>query len=160
MQDWLNRIGLTLQFFALFFVTPEIIGSKRVDELIRTLWTKPLIRLRSMALGFKILGAGFLSAAVIALLIEVYPLATPQFWETTDYGGVIPYIIVATIVPLLFWIALFVGACVLVAKGLGKLIDWVIKVPKSALPIGAGLFTVGFILLLWATFVHADVSTS
>ena len=156
MQDWLNRFGLSLQFFALFFVTPEIIGPKRVKELISKLWDEPLIQLRSMALGFKIIGAGFLIVLVIALLIEIYPAATPQFWETqTDMGAVSTSMIVAVVGSFLFWMTVFVGGCVLAAKGLGKLIDWVIKLPKNALPIGAGMFTLGFILLFWATFVHA-----
>jgi hypothetical protein len=41
MQDWLNRIGLTLQFVALFLVTPEILGERKVEALAE-LWRKPL----------------------------------------------------------------------------------------------------------------------
>ena len=30
LQHWLNRIGQTLQFIALFLVTPDIIGKERM----------------------------------------------------------------------------------------------------------------------------------
>ena len=41
MQDWLNRIGLTLQFVALFLVTPEILGKEKIAALAK-IWNGPL----------------------------------------------------------------------------------------------------------------------
>jgi hypothetical protein len=32
VQDWTNRIGLTLQFISLWLVTPEIIGQARMTR--------------------------------------------------------------------------------------------------------------------------------
>jgi hypothetical protein len=32
MQDWLNRVGLTLQFLSLWFVTPQIFGEERMQR--------------------------------------------------------------------------------------------------------------------------------
>jgi hypothetical protein len=37
MEDWLNRIGLTLQFIALFLVTPQIVGEQAIERTAKSL---------------------------------------------------------------------------------------------------------------------------
>jgi hypothetical protein len=49
MVAWLNRIGLTLQFIALFLVTPEIVGREKIERLSDAIWVRPVLRFDTFA---------------------------------------------------------------------------------------------------------------
>jgi hypothetical protein len=37
MQDWANRIGMTLQFLSLWFVTPQILGEAKMLDAAKAI---------------------------------------------------------------------------------------------------------------------------
>jgi hypothetical protein len=136
VQDWLNRIGLTLQFLALFLVTPEIVGAKRLEDADKKLanvlrWIAPR--------WWTGIGVGLL---VIQVAILIF---TPRSdWWLPGAFSIVTALVFAWLGP---------------GKG-GKLIlrlaERMAKSDRTYLPVGAFIFTIGFVLLMCATFVPAD----
>ena len=149
MQDWLNRIGLTLQFVALFFVTPEIIGEEKVRSMARTIWVEPISKSKDLLTRHR-RRAVLIYAFTLAALV-----ATAELWiPETFMPKSLTYFVYPT---LAFGVSLVIArAFKLVGRGIAALANWIIDSPRTFLPVGAFIFTVGFILLIWATFIHAD----
>jgi len=151
MQDWLNRIGLTLQFVALFLVTPEIIGQEKVAALADKLWIKPLAVVKKITRHYLLISLALFIALPIIFRDSANQLLQPDvaFLNTFPWNWVYDFLMGLTILGSIRLLDLSLS-------GINIVIDNVIKSPRSFLPVGAFIFTIGFILLIWATFVHAD----
>lgn len=152
MQDLLNRFGLTLQFISLWMVTPEIIGEERI------------LHGAAAARSFAERTRGRASGVNIKLLETKYVLILGPFVLLVGAGAItqllgfgIPRALVtfgAVSIPAL-WILVLLT---LVIRGMGW-IESVLRILASSrhrLLIGGGvLFTIGYILLMWATWLPA-----
>lgn len=143
MQDWLNRIGLTLQFVALFLVTPEIVGEEKVKDVTDRLIRKPL---RSLAV--RLVDSHRLATNLSLATFLLICLALSFFFGELLKG---PF---SALIVLAFPVA--AGATfIFLLWSFSRIVAWLVQTPRSFLPIGAALFTCGFALLMWATFVRA-----
>jgi hypothetical protein len=149
MEDWLNRIGMTLQFIALFLVTPEILGEEKVVALARTLWVRPsqkIIKLFTKEGAFTVV---FWIIAVGGTLVCAYALSKlgglflPDNWWTRLIRGWIFY-------PVFFIVVLLTGFLI---DGLENMFLKIAHSKRSFLPVGTVLIAIGFVLMMWATFV-------
>jgi hypothetical protein len=156
MQDWLNRLGLTLQFLALFFVTPQIVGEK--------LMLKAGERLHAFAgrwgSNMKVLGSLLahswpaatlpLFLPVLLAVILVHVSRTGPVHSAGHWIGMVT-----------FWVYLglaSIGTVLLAAapvmRGLSGLIKISTRSAHALLITGAILFATGYAVLLTATWTH------
>jgi hypothetical protein len=150
VQEWFNRIGLVLQFVALFLLTPDIFGRERMEtaatklrKLTHQITAGILNRIKkrygTLPLGiaaeglYIIIGLGIL---FISHLPQVHWLA----WVAGPiiFSGSLSLIRLVATLPLFFT---------------GWLLERLLK--RSFLPLGTMIFGFGFILLPWATWLPA-----
>jgi hypothetical protein len=148
-EDWLNRVGLTLQLVALFLVTPEIIGRER---------TKTMVKLFN------------------PFYLLFYPLEVARNWSddpesylrrfrktvfyivAAAYVGTFSAILIISIIcviryPLLLWIPPLFSTWIIGIWWLNRTFwKFVNRKNFSSLALGAWLFILGFVCLMWATF--------
>ena len=149
MQDWLNRIGLTLQFVAVFLVTPEILGKERVGRFANRAWISPFSRYRA-----------FLKRNEDPIWITITVITVPTFiallfsllWKYNANGWWLLVALIAFYTVPLALVKLYGG----ISKPLGRLAEKMIASSTSFLWIGAFIFALGYVLLMSATWVHPD----
>jgi hypothetical protein len=157
MQDWLNRIGLTLQFIAVFLVTPEIIGRERVGKFVDDslgLSVRWLGRFTSWSIGFSgdkliryiLMPAGFAIGYLVARHLGIS--------DATVLGGIAFIAIIFGAGAIFYYLSYTIIAVIIVS--VSRIMKAWLKSGRSFLSLGATLFIVGFICLMWATFVHAN----
>jgi hypothetical protein len=130
LSDWLNRIGLILGFFSFWLAAPEFIGEERLRS-----WEKRLGKL--IAVGFPLM------VTVAGLIVGGT--------QDSSFAKAHPVWFAMAFIPLMG---------LLIAWRLQNLLaEWIVAkltndahVRRSALALGAGLFTVSFVLQLIATF--------
>jgi hypothetical protein len=141
VENWLNRSGLSLQFVALFLVTPEIVGTERLASFTNEVWANPM---KSLIAFHERRGFWYkqfwsvLSTVILVVLALVGYLAFANSWAWWKVA--LTFVVVTFI---------FTGGTIFVGFIFKKLVN----AKRSYLPFGALLFTLGFILLMWATFV-------
>jgi hypothetical protein len=146
MEDWLNRIGLTLQFVALFLVTPEILGEKKVDSLSE-LWKKPLGWIeKHLTRNVIVLIGTLLLLAGIRIYTQVVPPRSAQHRFLGSVWGLFAFVLCLGIV---VWIIQYLLSWV------PRIAGYIANRSKGFFAVGAFIFTIGFALLMWATFVPA-----
>jgi hypothetical protein len=134
MQDWLNRLGLTLQFIALFLTSPEIVGKERMAAAMG--------RMSERLAGAT---AWLLSVAFGALVLWIF-LGHATFVSLEHDGVAVHWdrVIIITSLTIGWPLSLAI---------LFRLFRAVVDASRSFLPFGAGLFTLGYVLVMTATFV-------
>lgn len=158
MQDWANRIGLTLQFAAVWFITPQIIGEKAMVRGSR--WLRTTMQKRRDNARRK-LKEGLANAHLRTFgTIAVFIAANTFLWAFIFFGGPSGHTLVLGAVGGVMGLlgALFSAVGVyflatLVFGGLHVVLDAAGRSPHRFLITGAILFTLGFVILLTATFL-------
>jgi hypothetical protein len=155
VQDWLNRVGLILQFLAVWFVTPQIIGEDlllKAGESLSTSadeWSETMKLFRGISLvGFFILlviaGIPLIAANALRALHHgvFHSIGTWLGWTVVGLEGLV---LAAFLVGLL---------AVPVMSGLSRLIKASTRSARRLLVAGAMLFSTGFAVLLAATWTR------
>ena len=152
MQGWANRIGLILQFLSLWLVTPQIIGEDHMLRGAAKLRTGSeharnfLGELRDWVMEHLVGCIFLIGILVVAPLMLIYgsSLNGAPSWIVVPAGSVALAIsglyCGAYVVSLAMWV---MGGLLAVAAGS----------PRRFLLSGGVLFTLGFIVLLWATWL-------
>jgi hypothetical protein len=152
---WLNRLGLTLQFLALFFVTPAILGKKKMlkagkkltafSNLSEAIMEAIKEAADSGQTVLSLLGAPLLIvAAILYYRWHTGPAHSVGFW----IGA--PLLWVSGIVLLIYLVAAIVAP---VMSALSRLSEISSSSTPALLRTGAIFFAVGFAVLLAATWI-------
>jgi hypothetical protein len=159
MQDWLNRLGLTLQFLALFLVTPTIVGEDLMLKVGKSLsdsahrWAVKM-EARRKKISDKPVSLGLV--LTVFALPQIIGAILYNGWHTGTAHSVGHGIIQVHLSFLLVVCAITIAA-VSVPRAMSGL-SWLIRIgTRSAhalLLMGAILFTIGFAVLLAATWIH------
>jgi len=171
VEDWANRIGLTLQFISLWLVTPEIIGQARMTRAADYLRdanarkrARAQKRLQRTVKMVKDLGwGGLLMLFVVIGLEQAFFTFTRQGSGHGHRAARIPFslsnlaiVVVANGTVALFALALLASYHLVTSwarGGLHLLLDAGARTPHRFLLTGAFLFSVGFVVLLCATWL-------
>ena len=153
MQDWLNRLGLTLQFLALWLVTPQIVGEDLMLKAGKSLsakakaWAKFLQKIwwTVDSLRDKLTGLLFLLGVPVFILYFIGPTHSVGYWAL-EASSLVTGALVA--------ILLVVGLIALVMSGLSWLSRTSTRSAHGLLIAGAIVFTAGFAVLLVATWIQ------
>jgi hypothetical protein len=154
-QNVANRVGLTLQFVSLWLVTPQIIGEEILDKA-ETMVQHMVETLRKWLSGLKLLLFAAFGVSLTALfwggLRVTDELNGPTSVNTTSSQS--QTVIILTISSIVE----FVTISLLLLIPVLRLLAWAIRKGKTLkqhlLVYGAGFFTLGFALLLWATWLR------
>ena len=172
MQDWANRIGLTLQFISLWLVTPEIIGQARMTQAADYLrdvnarkQAQAQKRLQRTVKMVKDPGwVGLLMLFVVIGLEQAFftfarqgsghhghtaariPFSLSNLAVVTIGNGAVALLALAFLASYHLVISWARGA-------LRLLLDAGARTPHRFLLTGASLFSVGFVVLLCATWL-------
>jgi hypothetical protein len=154
-QNVANRVGIILQFLSLWLVTPQIIGEEILDkaETMAQHMVETLHKWLSW-LKFLLFAAVPVSLAALfwAALRITSELNSPTPANATSGGPKVTVLIlaIASTVEL-------VAISLLLLIPILRLLAWAIRKGKTLkqhlLVYGAGFFTLGFALLLWATWL-------
>jgi hypothetical protein len=153
MQDWLNRLGLTLQFLALWLVTPQIVGEDLMLKAGKSLsamakaWADFVRKIRKAlnSLREALAALFFLLGVIAVILLYTDPAHSVGYWMLAVFGSVLSALTI---------IAVVVSLIALVMSGLGWLSRTSTRSAHSLLIAGAIVFTTGFGVLLAATWIH------
>jgi hypothetical protein len=154
MQDWLNRLGLTLQFLAVWFVTPQIIGEDLMLKAGESLsasaltWSNRMKKIRNLTANLYTR-----TGVVIAVLVLIV------YWLKRFSGLIHSLGKWMAIITALLWVLagsayLFALLAVPIMSGFSWLIRTSTRSAHALLIAGAILFTTGFAVLLAATWTH------
>jgi hypothetical protein len=120
MQDWLNRLGLTLQFLALWLVTPQIVGEDLMLKAGQSLsamakaWADFMQKIRKAVSSLREALMGLLVFLVVTaeILVHIGPTHSVGYWML---------VVETFIAGTLTMITLVVGLAALVMSGLSWL---------------------------------------
>jgi hypothetical protein len=153
-NDWLNRFGLMLQFLALWFVTPGILGKKKMLKAGKRLrafadgWASVAEEVGNLAEGLILpLGILFALPLIVAGILDFHwPGLAHSVWHWTW----LVYLWIGTPIVVILMVARWVVFPVMLG------LSWVSRVGArnghALLIVGAILFTIGFAVLLAATW--------
>lgn len=157
MQDWLNRFGLTLQFAAVFLVTPEILGPDKVQALADKLWVNPMRRIRNFVRAHPVVDLALLGALIVGTIKFEQFLIPDAIFDAVLQVSPLGKMFALLLIVAGYIVGIIAFICI--TRGLAALFNRVAQSQRSYLTVGALLFTAGFFILMAATFVRSD-STS
>jgi hypothetical protein len=153
MQDWLNRLGLTLQFLALWLVTPQIVGEDLMLKAGKSLsamaeaWADFVRKIRKAVNSLRetLVVLFFLLGVIAFILLHTGPAHSVGYWMLAIFGSVLAALGI---------ISLVASLVALVMSGLGWLSRTSTRSAHGLLIAGAIVFTAGFAVLLAGTWIH------
>jgi hypothetical protein len=106
---WLNRIGLTMQFLALFLLTPDIFGTERMEEAAerlsraqRLFWTKSERRFDDSAqfIAYAKAVIRLLAYSALIVVLTLLALLATRSVRALEVGGMaLAVLLLVTLVP-------------------------------------------------------------
>jgi hypothetical protein len=161
---WMTRIGLTLQFFSLWLVTPEILGREKMEkptESVHRLLERLAKQVRSKPRALFPLAAkstAYLTFFLFVVTIVSNFAPSPGMFDPTF--GYVHHVPIKKFAPFAgtiigFYIAFVITLYIVyfIIWVIGMMVEYSTKSLHVLAAVGAVLFTVGFIALLWATWI-------
>ncbi len=160
-MEWLNRMGLIIQFLSFWLAAPEILGEERLRRLQSRI-ASGVNLLPSLSVEVTMGGLAVIAVMLGIWLDTILSPILPEPNSAVRWSGLPsrPYLLVMVVIAFTalnlaaFWVGRKVSAEVK-EKIVPRLLDSLAKnerVRQRSLVLGAALFTAGFLMQLVATF--------